>query len=146
MRARLALRKEMCGLLHRVWQQRALCVQPDGATMAPWPSASTPSQMRWPTALKPPVSESESASGNEAYYDAEEPPAAETPPIDQGANRADGYHTPPSGRSPAPAPAKKTWQEDARWSVDEALAASESRLTAGSAHPARLTCVRPFVH
>ena len=69
---------------------------------------ATPSQMRWPTALKPPVSESESASGNEAYYDAEEPPAVETPPIDQGANRADGYHTPPSGRAPAPAPAKKS--------------------------------------
>ena len=61
----------------------------------------------------------ESFNGAEAEYEAEEQrqieaaiiasladaPAAESPPIDHGAKRAECYHTPPSGRS---APVKKS--------------------------------------
>ena len=109
MRTRLTLRAKMSCLLHRVLthaQQNARSA-PDDSWLAPWPALPQPSSVHKLTAQPPQeIFTTESFSGDEAFYDAEDY-SAESPPVDRGANRAD-YHTPPSGRAPARVPVKKS--------------------------------------
>lgn len=131
MRTMLALRDKANVLLFKAWtrhaEQRALIARSDDESdwMAPWSPAAQPSSVRKiHVQPSPPPPQEVSIFGPESFrddngddddYDADEIQAAiaasladarSQSPVDQGANRAEGYHTPPSGR--APAPNKKT--------------------------------------